>query len=274
MSAYPKGGFRAFSPFHARWRRRLSLLVAGVLDGPEQEATLRHLDDCERCQEEKASLESVLRLVAADPLRQAALPLSVAALVARVESRLDETPRERSLRTPFGTSFLLPLAAAAAVLVGVTVLLRTPRPGVRGGDATSPLAPSVEIALSEDSLRRLERTVAREQTARYLNEAQDLLLTVATSLPHCDRAAHRVDVSDEARRSRDLLARRSLLDLEAGSDDVASVRPVLQDVEQVLREVAALDPCVRPADLLAIQQTMEQRRLLMKIDLMSRELVG
>lgn len=284
MSGLRNGGFFALSPLHGRWRRRLSLLVAGVLDGPEQEATLRHLEGCARCRAEKASLESVLHLVAADPLRQAALPLSLEALVARVEARLDEAPRARRLRPALGGSpFLLPLAAAAAVLLGVTVLLRAPRPLGGPAPGSSTVAESTRaveadrIALSEDSLRRLERTVAREQTARYLNEAQDLLVTVATSLPHCDRAAHRVDVSDEARRSRDLLARRSLLDLgesDAGSDDVASVRPVLQDVEQVLREVAALDPCVRPADLFAIQQAMEQRRLLMKIDLMTRELVG
>jgi len=266
--------------FHERWRRRVSLLAAGVLEGAEREATLHHLDACAGCREEQAAVENVLRLVAADPLHREAPTLPVSALIARVEARLDAGPQAQPAQPALNwRPVLVPLAAAAAVVLGVTAtLFRTELPGAGGGPIppTVAVAPSrfdsEQIEVSDDVLRRLERNLAREQTARYLNEAQDLLVTVAASLPICDRAAHRVDVSDEARRSRELLARRSLVDL--GSDDVASVRPVLQDVEQVLREVAALDPCVRPADLTAIQREMEQSRLLMKIDLMTRELLG
>ena len=45
-----------------------------------------------------------------------------------------------------------------------------------------------------------------------------------------------------------------------------SARPVLEDVEHVLREVAALEPCARPEDVVRVQQQMEQGRLLMKIE--------
>ena len=55
---------------------------------------------------------------------------------------------------------------------------------------------------------------------------------------------------------------------------MAGARPVLEDVSEMLREVAALDPCSRPEDLEAIQRQMSRQRLLMKIDLMTRELQG
>jgi len=128
------------------------------------------------------------------------------------------------------------------------------------------------VAVSDEMLGRMERTVTREQTARYLDEAQDLLLTVTSPRP-CTRETRRVDVEQEAERSRELLARRAML-VGTGGDDVLSVRPVLRDVEYVLREVASLPSCARERDLQAIQREVSRRNLLMKIDLMTRELKG
>jgi hypothetical protein len=125
----------------------------------------------------------------------------------------------------------------------------------------------------EELLRRMERSLAREQAARYLTEAQDVLVTVAAGPPPCPKTRETIEVEDEAQRSRDLLARRALL-VELGRDEVASAQPVLAEVEEMLREVAALPSCVRPGRLQELGRQMEQRRLLMKIDLMTRELVG
>ncbi len=52
------------------------------------------------------------------------------------------------------------------------------------------------------------------------------------------------------------------------------MRPVLDDVEDMLREVASLRSCVRPRDLERVRAEMEKRQLLMKIKLMTRELEG
>jgi hypothetical protein len=82
-----------------------------------------------------------------------------------------------------------------------------------------------------------------------------------------------VEVGEEAQRSRELLARRRLF-LEIDAPAVVAARDVLDDVEEMLRQVAALDPCARPQDLEAIRGEIARRRLLMKIDLMTRELQG
>jgi hypothetical protein len=55
---------------------------------------------------------------------------------------------------------------------------------------------------------------------------------------------------------------------------VASARPVLEDVELMLREVASLEACARRGELEAIGRELGRRRLLMKMDLMARELQG
>jgi len=160
-----------------------------------------------------------------------------------------------------------------AAVLGREVL----RPGVP--PPVSPSARSISPAVAETSsasseaMNRLEHTLERERAARYLTEAGDVLVTVASAPQRCARRAHAVEVGEEAERSRELLAQRRLF-VEPDAPSVVSARDVLDDVEEVLRQVAALDPCARPQDLEAIRGEIARRHLLMKIDLMTRELQG
>lgn len=242
---------------HRRHRERTALLAAGGLSERERQEALGHLEACTACRDDFAALRSALELVALDPVRDAEPPIPVGALGARVRARLDEGP------TPSPWRWALLPAAALALAVLVTVLV--PR---------SPIEPEAAlpaIATSDDTLDRLERNLAREQTARYLSEAQDVLVTVAATPADCDRTKGRVDVGQASARSRDLLARRALM---TGGTEVASARPVLDDVEQALREVASLEACVRAQDMARLRDQVERQRLLMRIRLMTRELEG
>jgi hypothetical protein len=256
--------------FHRRRAQRTSLLALGALSGDEVAAARDHAETCPPCAADLARLRRTLELAALDPVHQAEPPLGVPALLARVNARLDEaaSPTSRFARR---AAWLVPAGALAAGLAAFLML----RPSI----STPPTAPTTRrivaerpVAVSDEMLGRMERTVTREQTARYLDEAQDLLLTV-TAPRRCARETRRVDVEQEAERSRALLARRALL-VGTGGDDVLSVRPVLRDVEYVLREVASLPSCARERDLQAIQREVSRRNLLMKIDLMTRELKG
>jgi len=248
---------------HHRWSRRLSLLVSGTLDGTDRRAVEAHVAGCDRCRRELAELESVLALVSADPMRGGEPDVPLGALVTRVQARLDEAP-------PASASFwrraLWPLASAAAAVLVVVML----------GQQRSVEVPHVaepRIELSQEFLARMERSLARDHTARYLNEARDVLVTVAASPRNCEHDDETVDLAEETRRSRELLARRALL-VESDRDEVASALPVLEDVENVLREVAALPACARTLDLETIHREISDRSLLLKISLMSRELQG
>jgi hypothetical protein len=244
---------------HGRWRRQLSLLASGALEGAERQRAENHLAGCERCRRELAELRQLLRLVASDPLSGTAPRISAPALVARVRSRIEaQPPAEPAL---VWTGLMKPAVAALAVMLAVGALWRT-----------EPPREEPRIHVSDAFLNRLERNLAREQAARYLDEAQDVLVTVAARPRNCDRD-ERLDVGDEAERSRQLLARAALL-VERDRADVASVLPVLEDVDNVLREVATLPACARRRDLDAIHRTITERHLLMKIPLMSRELRG
>jgi hypothetical protein len=265
------GIYRRFvTLFHGSWRRRVSLLAAGALEGVEAAATRAHADGCAACREELSALDAVLQLVAADPLAQSEPDVPLPVLLARVEARIDARERARAAGSAQPTLawrwVLRPLPAALAVGLALLALSRP---------ASLPPAPPVptELTVPDDLLRRLEANLAREQAVRYLNEAQDVLLTMAAKPQDCDRKQGRVDVGQQARRSRELLAGRALL-VEIDRDEMAPARPVLEDVERLLREVAALESCARSGEIEAIHRQIQERRLLMKIDLMTRELAG
>jgi len=253
---------------HLRLRRRVALLAAGVLDGDEQGAARAHVAACPRCREEYAALESVVSALESDPVRDAEPDLPVSVLIDRVRRDLDRaTPG--TARPAVGWRLALP-AAAAAVLA---LVLLGPELASRLAPAPPAPTPDLLAAVPPEVLDRIERNMAREHAARYLSDAQDVLLAVAATQVDCERENDRIDVGEAPDRSRQLLARRALL-IESQPEAVASARAVLDEVELALREVAELPSCVRRRDVRRLRQEMDRRQLHMRIRLMTRELEG
>jgi hypothetical protein len=258
--------------FHGRWRQRVSLLAAGALEPADEPAMRAHLDGCAACRADLARSSEAIGLLARDPVRTAEVPVPVAHLVRRVNARLDAPPAAgRAFRWSYAATATAGLAAAA-LLVAVVPRLRE-RPSPASSPALAQSEGAAEAGVPEEVVARMERRLSRDQAARYLDEAQDVLVTVAGHPADCERDHDRVDVGEEARRSRELLARRALM-VELGGDEVASARPLLDDVEGLLREVAALPACARADSLDAIHRQMQRRNVLMKIDLLTNELRG
>jgi len=254
---------------HGRWERRVALLAAGALSAEAERARVqRHLGQCAACRAHLAAFQATLDVLARDPIHTAEPPLPLSALRTRVLARVDEAAerRPRSSRAVLGWVAGSAVAAALVVAVGWPPALRAP------ANAPPPASGAAAPEVSDEFVRHLERSVAREQAARYLDEASDVLVTVAARPRRCRKGEERVDIGEEAQRSRELLARRSLLDVEGAA--MASARPVLDDVEEALREVASLEACARTHDLRNINRLVERRQLLLKIDLMTRELQG
>ena len=250
---------------HRAWTRRLVDDTVGLLAPDDQAALRRHLETCTSCREERRQIQEALATAERDPIRSAEPPIEAATMVWRVnraiERRTAGAPAVPAARRMGWAPGLAAAGAAIAIIAGLAHL-KTPAP-----------AASIEATVPVETIERMERTVDREQTARYLQEAEGVLLTLTARVPACDRSARRREVSAEVRQSRELLARRRLLVLDE-AEHLATVRPVLQDVDRVLGEVAALDACARPEELRSIAARISEERLLMKIDLMARELQG
>ena len=256
---------------HLRRRRLVSLLAAGVLEGREREETLAHVAECPRCREEHDALRAIVATMETDPLREAEPDVPLAFLVARVEREVGQAlvPRGR----PRWWLVALPATAAVvAVALLVPSIVARLRPAPRAAHAEIPPAEASPL-LTEDALARIERNLAREHAARYLSEAGDVLVAVAATGVDCNRADETLDVGRAPERSRALLERRTMV-VRGGGEAVASARGVLDDVELTLREVADLPSCVRRRDVERVRREVEERQLLMRIRLMTRELEG
>ncbi len=257
---------------HLVLRRSVALAAAGALEGRERERTLAHVERCRRCSAEYAELRAVVAEIESDPLRTAEPEVALAVVVAQVERGVERAllTRQRQPR-----AWLVALPAAAAV---VAVAFLVPRIVERFRTVPPPARAEIPEAettplVSEDALRRIERNLAREQAARYLSQAGEVLVAVAATGSDCDRKDGKLDVGAAPERSRELLEKRQLV-VEAGGEAVASARGVLDDVEMALRDVAELPSCVKRRDVERLRQDVERRQLLMRIRLMTRELEG
>jgi len=260
---------------HLRLRRRVGLLAAGLLDGREQDDVRAHLAACARCRAEHdaeaEALRPVVAALASDALRSAEPHVPASVLAARVAREVAGTQLTGG-RKHFWLVALPAAAALVATAIAVPPLVKRFRPAPVAARATIPPAEASAL-LEEDALARIERNLAREQAARYLNEAGEVLVSVAATGVDCDRKDDRLDVGEAPERSRELLEKRRLV-VDAGGEAVASARGVLDDVELALRQVADLPSCVKRRDVELVQKDVEARQLLMRIRLMTRELEG
>jgi len=255
---------------HLRLRRRLALLAAGALGPEERDETRAHVEACARCRREYAELRAVVSGLADDPVRSAEPELPVAAMIGRVEQALERGEAQTAGPT-IGWRLALPGAVAAAL--ALYFLFLGPDLASRFEPAQPAPTPAPIAAIPTEVLDRLERNMAREQAARYLSDAQDVLLAVAATEVDCERENDRIDVGEAPDRSRQLLARRALL-VEGRPEALASARTVLDEVELALREVAELPSCVRRRDVRRLRQAIDRRHLYMRIRLMTSELEG
>jgi anti-sigma factor RsiW len=161
----------------------VSFLAAGVLEGREREETLAHLAECRRCREDYDALRAVVAAMEADPLREGEPDVPLAFLVARVEREVEQAlvPRGR----PRWWLVAVPAAAAVlAVALIVPSIVARFRPAPQAAQAEIPPAEASPL-LTEDALARIERNLAREHAARYLNEASEVLVAVAATWRGC-----------------------------------------------------------------------------------------
>jgi hypothetical protein len=249
---------------HLRVRRQIVLFSEGALRPRQSARVLRHVEQCRSCADALDAVLQATRLIREEALSVPEPPLGTAALVARIAERIEQsrTPRRDLLSLLRRPAFGATLAAASALLIV----------GIWSRQGMDPEPPAAEASVvSSDSLDRLERTIQREGLVRYLSEATDVLVATSSVAADCERTTSTVDLASTPDTSRDLLARRARL-VSDGTPPFA--RPVLDDVELALRDVAVLPSCARRADVARVRQEIERRQILLRVRLAVRELEG
>jgi hypothetical protein len=259
--------------FHYRYRNRLGLLASSSLDLSEAEEVRSHVQECASCQGELLSLSALASTLGADGALDRPLPISSEALRARVFARIREAERVSAPQPVFRLSpAVMALGLVGAVVVGGVLLNRVSAPAP--SEAPAPLVASAETASNDAAFyERLEKTQTRVNAARYLAEAQDILVQVSAAADCPDSPQDSVDVEKEAQTSRRLLTRRAAL-VSGSRGALSAAQGVMEEVEGVLQQVADLPKCTRRQDVDAIAKAVDRRNLLMKIDLVAQELAA
>jgi len=259
---------------HFRYRDRLGLLASSSLDPREAEWMRAHVAQCASCQTELAEFSKLSAALRTEASIDRALPISSEALRTRVFARIRTSSSE-----PVRSAIWRPAPAMSALaLVGVFVLagvLATRSSGpTESGQAIAPLVSSPDTAMNNAAFyERLEKTHSRANAARYLAEAQDILIQVRAAADCPDSPKDSVDVAAEAQTSRKLLGQRAAL-VSGSQGSLLAAQGVMEEVEGMLQKVAELPKCTRRKDVDAIARSVDQKNLLMKIDLVAQELVA
>lgn len=262
---------------HFRFKDRLGLLAHDALAPAEAESVRAHLLTCASCRADFDGLVQTARILREDAALDRPLPISSEALRTRVLARIRAA--EPQPASP-GWGFASGLAAAG--LVGMGVLAGVLATSTRDIQAPSPKAVVAQQEdRSESAVRanntafyeRLEKTHLRANAVRYLSEAQDILVQMRAAADCPDSPQDSVDVGRETQTSRTLLRRRAAL-VSGSGETLMAARGVMEEVEGLLQQVAELPKCTRRADVAAIARHVEQRNLLMKIDMVAQELAA
>jgi hypothetical protein len=121
---------------------------------------------------------------------------------------------------------------------------------------------------SGEFLDRAELEMARRNTLDYLEKSQYMLLDVFESADE----GPVVPAAVRAERARDLLQRKKYLNAQLGSFQMSKAKAICDQIEMLFLELSQIDDDLPAAELGRIRGFVEERQLLLKINLVKKEL--
>jgi len=262
-------------------RDRLVDLHYGLQDSAEEKATLGHIAGCAGCAAELETIRALMGALRAGEAfpREAEVDwdgfarVTVARAMAAPESAQEGLWNRlvASLTRPMTVSFN-PVAAAAmtvVLLVGAGYLgYRFMPAGVPQGE--SPRPQMTVLLVPEESLNQLTVNLARDNTARYLDETKAVLLTLMDVPIGCDD--ENVDITAERERAMELLRRQRLVATELDRFPLMRAQEVTTDLQQILLEISSLADCTKDENIQTLRDVIEKRQILVRMELLKQEL--
>ena len=246
-------------------RELLVLHCEGALEEPSTSEVRDHLRTCAGCAREAAEIEEVRRRLADPELFAPRTDYAWQMLPSTLAARARPAKAARrwlpwNLSSP---AWVLSLSATMALALGAIWLANRPVP------APEPI-PSASAPGNAAFVHKMQTAYAREATAQYLSECQDLLLTLMRSGKKCH--GENVDVAFEVERAQRLIQRKQLLDSELKSPDVASAKSLCDELENFLVNLSTSTSCESPDAMRRMESYIKRQQLLLRINLLQSEL--
>ena len=247
--------------------------LSGDLEEGRRRTMAEHLENCPECRAEAKDLKRVLEKADAvkAEIRKAVASINWEVLPAVIADRAFAASRkpERVLPAarPWAWLFTLrmrPVLAglAAGFVVGATVMyFALKAPGPRPGRDTGYYA-------SGEFLDRAELAMARRNTLDYLEKSQYVLLDVFESAGE----GGGTPAPFRSEQARDLLSKKKYLNAQLERFQMAKAKAICDQIEMLFLELAQISDELPAAELGRIRGFVEERQLLLKINLVRKEL--
>ena len=232
----------------------LILYYYGELEAPASAQAGQHLRECSACH---ASFTNIQRVLAAV---DATLPVELGegferTVWARLQPELD-----RSRKKGWLTWFVL--SPARLWVAGIAILVAAAFFAGRVSQPT-PLTTAVDNAAAG---KALSERILLADLGQHLDRSQLMLVDLVSSDP-----ADRIDLAAERERAKELVADNRLYRQTATANGNTALAAVLDDLEQVLVDVAASPDSITPAELNNVRKRIEDKGLLLKVRVLSSE---
>jgi len=258
-----------------RHRRELVAFLYGELTDERKKELESHLDSCLSCREELAALVRVVK--SADSLR-ADIEGAMAAVdwdllpetVASAVLEKDVQPTREAGRRSFFEWILRPRLkpVLAGLLAGFALgslmtfwLMRIPGPRPDSKES---------FHVSRGFLDRVELEMARRDTLDYLEKSQYVLLDLVQKPGR--KAMDAWQRSLASQKARALLMKKQYINPQLNKFRLAKAKEICDQIELLFFELIRLSDDLSEKDLLSIRNLIEERQLLLKINLLKKEL--
>jgi hypothetical protein len=233
----------------------LILYYYGELEAAAAAHAGHHLRECVACHASFTTIQRVLAAVDAIP------PVELGAgfertVWARLQPELDRPPRKGWL-----TWFVLSPARLAWV-AGIAILVAS---AYFAGRVSQP-PPVSTFADNAAAAKALSERILLADLGDHLDRSQLMLVDLVSSDP-----TDRIDLATERERAKELVADNRLYRQTATANGNTALAAVLDDLEQVLVDVAASPDSITPAELNDVRKRIEDKGLLLKVRVLSSE---
>ncbi len=230
-----------------------------------------HLKSCPECRDEEARLRKVWAAAEArkSEAERAMEAIDWEALAQRIADRAALRETEPQARTARERGFFgwLWRPGVAYLLAGLVI----GGLGMFGAFKAGLFNPRARVAYfaPRDFLDKTEAELARRETVSYLERSQYVLLDFAQTPP--DKAAE-WGRSAAPKAAADLLSRKKYIDPQLNRIPMAKAREICDQIEALCLELSQFGSQLSQDEWKEIQDRVRQSQLLLKIDLVKKEL--
>ncbi len=246
--------------------------LAGELGLERRELMESHLKGCARCRKE---VEEMRKVIDAAGLLRGEMEKAVAsvdweALPAKVADYVFEKaarPRRLTLAERLRPLRPVMVSVYAGIVLGI-ILGSLATFLVLKRQAPSAVSDNKFFA-SPEFIDRVELEMARRQTLDYLQKSQYLLLDIAQA-SSLGKGTGMAELASG--RAKDLLAKKKYLNPHLVNTRMAKAKAICDQIELLFLELSQISDDLTEAEIKRIQGMIEDRRLLLKINLVEKEL--